>query len=63
MRGTVTAFYCAFLLCIAAWICTDTHSSVNQAAFWGGLAIFALLWIGFLGWLGRWLWQRFRANG
>jgi len=63
MRGTVTAFYCAFLLCIAAWVFTDTHSSLNQAAFFGVMAIFAILWIAFLGWLGHWLWQRYGANG
>ena len=63
MRGTVTAFYCAFLLCIAAWVFTDTHSSLNQAAFFGVMTIFAILWIAFLGWLGHWLWQRYGASG
>jgi hypothetical protein len=63
MRETVTAFYYAFLLCIAAWVFTETHSYVNQAALFGGMAIFGLLWIGFLGWLAHWLWHRFRANG
>jgi hypothetical protein len=63
MRGTIIVLYFAFLLFIAAWVFTEAGSPLNQAAFFGVMIIFAILWIGFLGWLAHWLWHRIRANG